>query len=560
MTVPLRFFALWALLSLTACTTFHRTPPPLKTADGTMLQETWYHAETQAADGSRLRMTVYQPRLKAGQTAPLLIHAHGYSLGRMPRPLSIYGQLLVAGEACLRAWHAGYWVISYDQRGQGDSEGRVSMMDLDKEPQDVSKIIDWAEANLALRRDMGIAQIGMIGESYGAGVQLTASVLDPRLRALVPLTSWYDLDQALFPQGVPKTDWLTFLGFVSYVRMPLHMDSAMTHGTLQEIFGSGDPALHRRLRQNSLAAHCAGEEGPQADALLIQGMRDVLFPFNQALETRDCFLRHGRDVRLIAVEHGHLMLGSQFSPGVSMPLWHMQPRIRCDGQVYLTADIIHDWLDGKLRGDSAALARVPRYCVSGEASVDASPPALSWYPLAEASSHDGATGWLEFFARPLEGVGNLFKARCTPSRPTSCVGWQTASDGWLRPARIPIMAVDRPTWIVGVPKVKLIVGRANRKNATVFIRLAVWRPQLGSYRILSEQVTPVRADGALDLDLGAVRDKLQAGEVVGVLLQGHSDQFRLGGSGLGTQISLKGQIGLPLAPAADARAYEADLQ
>lgn len=554
----LRLLTLLALVSLAACTTFHHTPPLLKAADG-RLKATWYQAEVRAADGSRLRMTVYQPALKAGETAPLLIHAHGYSLGRMPRPLSLYGQLLIAGQASLRAWHEGYWVISYDQRGQGDSDGRISMMDLDKEPKDVSTIIDWAEANLALSRSAGRAQIGMIGESYGAGVQLTASVLDPRITALVPMTGWYDLDTALFPNQVPKTDWLAFLGAVSYLRSPFHMDSAATRGTLKEIFGNGDTALHTRLHGNSLAAHCGPEEGPHADALLFQGMRDVLFPFNQALATRECFLAHGRDVRLIAIEHGHLMLGSQFSPGVSLPLWHLQPRVRCEGKVYQTADIINDWLNGKLRGDGDALARVPRYCVSGDTALDAQPPKLSWYPLAKAGSHDGASGWFEFLAQPLEGAGNLFKPACT-SASTPCADRLTAQDGWLRPARIPILQVDQPTWIVGVPKVKLVVSDHNRKNATVFLRLAVWRPHLGSYRVLSEQVTPVRADGVLAFDLGAIRDKLQAGEVVGLLLSGHSDQFRLGGSGLGTRISLSGEIGLPLAKAADDSPYEADLQ
>jgi ABC-2 type transport system ATP-binding protein len=562
MTHFLRLLLLLTLLSLAACTTFHHTPPVSQSTDGTLI-ETRYHAEVQTADGSRIRMTVYQPRLKAGQRAPLLIHAHGYSLGRMARPLSIYGQLLIAGQVSLQMWHQGYWVISYDQRGQGDSEGHVSMMDADKEPKDVSSIIDWAQANLAISQQDGSAQIGMIGESYGAGVQMSATVQEPRIKVLVPLTGWYDLDAALFPNGVPKTDWLSFLGLISYTRMPLHMDNAMAKGTLKEIFASGDPALHRRLSQNSLAAHCGASEGPHADALLVQGVRDVLFPFNQALDARTCFLQHGRDVRLIAVEHGHLMLGSQFSPGLSMPLWHMQARVRCDGQIYQTASIIQDWLNGKLQGDAAALARVPRYCVSGDAAIDATPPVLTGYSLAVAGSHDGASGWFEFFARPLQGMGNLFRRSCSPTAPdagSACPDWKKASDGWLRPAIIPITAVDQPTWIVGVPKVKLIVNAANRKNATVFLRLAVWRPHLGSYRILSEQVTPVRADGTLTFELNAVRDKLQVGEVIGLLIQGHSDQFRLGGSGLTTRMTLSGQIGLPLAPAADASAYEADLQ
>jgi len=557
------------VLALAGCATYHTQAPRLVAADGS-LQKTWYDAEVKAADGSLLRMTVYQPALRPGQRAPLLLHAHGLGLSRMERPFSLYGKLLLAGKSALRAWDEGFWVISYDFRGQGDSGGRISLMDPDKEVHDVSTIIDWAQANLAIADQGGRPRIGMIGESYGGGVQLAASEADPRLRALVPITTWFNLDNSLFPNGVPKTDWQDFLMVVVYTRSPFSMDNAVTGAAFGETFGKRDAALHQRLYRNSPASGCAAGHGPQADALFVQGMRDVLFPLNEALAGRACVQQAGHDARLIAVEHGHLLPGSQWSPG--LPVWHVQDEVRCAGRVYRTEDIIDDWLRGKLTDDAAALARVPAYCVTGEAAVDAAPPVLSWQELPPVRMHNGLTGWLEWLAQPLDDAINALAPECLPAGyrpplekrpqrggpdfvpPAACVptGWQQPEDGWLRPARVPLLAVSRPTWIVGVPRVSLRFSASSRPDATVFLRLAAWRPHSGSYRVLSQQVTPARADGPAEFDLAAVRERLAPGEVLGLLVQGHSNQFRLGGRGWGTAATtVAGRIGLPLAAAGE---------
>jgi ABC-2 type transport system ATP-binding protein len=545
MRLVLRTFMLTLVVTLSACTTFHQIPPTLLNADGSTLKKTWYNAETIADDGTHLRMTIYQPAIKRGQSAPLLIHAHGWAIGRMQRPFSIYGKLMVAGKSALRAWDEGYWVISYDQRGEGASSGRIGLMDADKEPKDVSRIIDWGLKNLSISNVDGKPAIGMIGESFGGGVQLLASAQDARITTIVPLTTWYNLEEALFPNNVPKTDWLFFLGLTGYALEPLSMDHSSARGALSEIFGKGDPKFRTRLRENGLVSHCSNSMKPHADALLIHGMRDVLFPLNQALDTRECLQRSDRDVRLIAVEDGHLMPLSQSSPKLSMPLWHVQDQVTCNSHVYKIANIIDDWLNGKLRNDSAALARVPDICITGDDAFDHNLPTLVWQDFAEARIHSSATGWLEFAARPLDYVGHAIAPSGLPS------DWQKPSDGWIRPAQIPLVAIKEPTWIVGVPKISLKFIKSNRPNATIFLRLAVWTPGSGTYHVLNQQVTPARADdavnGQLDIDLNAVRYKLSKDQVLGLLVHGHSNQFRMGGSGFFTSTGIEGKIGLPLA-------------
>lgn len=532
------------LISALLCGCTYNTQPPSMYAAQQATWPKYYQAEVEAEDGTRIRMTVYQPRLKPGQTAPLLIHAHGFALHRMKRPLSLYGQVLLAGKVAKEAWNSGYWVISFDQRGFGNSEGDVGLIRPDKEGKDVSRVIDWAVRYLPLTYRGNDPVVGMIGESYGGGVQLAATLVDKRIDALVPLTTWSNLDKALFPNDVAKSDWLTLLGVAGYAVSPLSMDSNVASGTLSEVFGKGDPWLRKLLRSNSLAEHCGGGSGPQADALLIQGMRDVLFPFNQALEARQCFKSAGRDVRLLAIEHGHMMPGSQWYWG--FPVWNAQSEVTCGGQTLKTAAIIRDWLDGKLRDDAAALARVPEFCFTGDAAVDAlaarGDVGLHWAQLPRVHVGSGLSGRLEYVTQPLDRLGNLFVPARLPG------SWQQPGNGWLRPARVPLFTPSTPTWIAGAPQVELACSDTDREKAVVFLRLAVWRPGAGSYRVLDDQVTPVRcrAGARLVAELAAVRARLVPGEVLGLLVEGYSNQFRLSGSGLGVDASIEGRIGLPL--------------
>ena len=157
---------------------------------------------------------MYQPALAPGETTPLIIHTHGFGGFRADRPLSIYGKLVLSGEAAIAAWHAGYWVISYDQRGFGDSGGDVHLMDPDYEVRDFSDVIDWAQAHLPrLAGAPDDPLIGAVGESYGGGVQILDSFRDPRIDAIVPIAAWYDLGMRWRPTGAVKSAWgVTLVG------------------------------------------------------------------------------------------------------------------------------------------------------------------------------------------------------------------------------------------------------------------------------------------------------------------------------------------------------------
>lgn len=541
----LRLLLALPLVFTVGCTTLHKEAPKLVGRDGSTLDQTRYHAQITAADGKRIAFTVWQPALRRGQTAPLIIHAHGFALTRMNSKFDAYAQILLAGKTALSAWEQGYWVISIDQRGHGKSQGKVGLIEWDKEVADLSRIIDWAQQNLALTTVDGDPKIGMIGESYGGGIQLLGTVNDPRIDALIPLTTWYDLEQALIPDGVPKSDWAIFLGAVTYTFNPFHSDGAITRGMLDEIlFDDPVPELRRRLHRNSLASHCEGDEAPHADALLIQGFRDVLFPVNDALKIRDCFRKAGRDVRIIATEYGHLAPTAQLAPFGKVPptVWYMEPHVKCDGRQYNLRDVMLRWFDMKLRDRQMPEATVPRWCMTGDQKIDAAqdfPPRMSVeIPTVHVGS--GVSGLYEWFMRPLDAAGNWFVPQRIPE------DWAEPSNGWARPAVVPLLAVDGPTWVVGVPHVELDFSDTDRKNPILFLRLARWKPGSGMYHVLSQQVTPARGNGHISLDLNAVRAKLEKDEVLGLLVSGYNNQYRLAGSGWGTDASISGTIELPV--------------
>lgn len=534
-------------LLLSGCVlSYHESAPRKTLRNGTLLKQTYYHAETTAEDGTRIRFTVYQPRMRTDHTTPLLIHAHGYGLSRMARPLSFYGTLLPPGEIALQAWHDGYFVISYDQRGHGSTGDSVGLIRPDKEAADVSRIIDWAVRNLPLATDNNDPVVGMLGESYGGAVQLLASTRDVRIDAIVPITTWFNLDQALFPNGVPKTSWISFLGAIGYVFNPFHMDNGMSGELIGEMFGNNNPHLRKTLQNNSLSAHCGNGVWPKADALLMPGMRDVLFPYNQSVDMQRCFKMAGKDVRLVAIADGHLLPGSQWSTGT--PVWEMQDEVSCGGKTLQTAAIIRDWLDGKLRGDDKALARVPHFCLTGDELADARQQIGEWQEFRPVHVGSGMSGQFELLLKPLDHVGNWLRPAGVPAN------WEKPHNGWIRPARVPLLAPKESTWVAGVPRIALTFSQTDRDDPVLYLRLAKWRPGSGSYTVLNQQVTPVHAKGPLEFELGGVNARIEPGEVLGLLVTGWNSQFRFAGSGSATDASVAGRIALPLVSAAPAPA------
>ena len=88
----------------------------------------------------------------------------------------------------------------------------ASVNDPEREGRDVQILLDRvAEQPKAELDAAGDPRAGMIGASYGGGIQLTVASIDCLVDALVPNMAWHSLKTSLYP-----TRWSTRAGPASW--------------------------------------------------------------------------------------------------------------------------------------------------------------------------------------------------------------------------------------------------------------------------------------------------------------------------------------------------------
>jgi ABC-2 type transport system ATP-binding protein len=520
--------------------------------DSTLAQEAdYYDVDIPTHDGLLLRATVYQPALKPGEEAPLIVHTHGFGAFRAPRPMSIYGQLIISGQAAIAAWRQGYWVISYDQRGFGDSDGEVMLMHPDYEVRDMSSVIDWAQSGLPrLKRDGARDPvIGTIGESYGGAVQILASQRDSRIDALVPIATWYDLRQILAPDKHFKSAWgsllltLGSLGSGFDFGMALQDDylNLLTTGTLSD-FVSHDLALR------SPRAYCERGQSIRGDALFLQGFRDTLMPANEGYRNWQCALKGGRDARLIGIRDGHI-LPWPLQGWSGMPLFNTQETVVCGDKRFRTLDLILRWWDEKLKGIAPSeQTKAPPLCIAYSDDEGIEPAEfLSGGPTFQVRKTEIKLAQTGLFEMPLAPMDWLWdQATGWLADPLSAER-QASTGSWVRPAFIPLVSVNRPTGLAGIPLLDVeLKTTGSTHDGAVFVALGVRKPGSSYTEVLGEQYTPLADDGRHQVEMPAVAHRLHPGETVGLMVQGFTGQYFLNARGWRSFGSVAGSIRLPL--------------
>ncbi|GAB2511307.1 alpha/beta fold hydrolase [Nocardia heshunensis] len=115
----------------------------------------------------------------------------------MPAGLDKSGWKMYGG-AVIRLLMRGYAVVAYNERGLPESEGELTVAG----PEDVEDgraVIDWALAHDELRADPD--RVGMAGISYGSGISQLVANVHPAVKAVVALSTWADLGEALYDNG-----------------------------------------------------------------------------------------------------------------------------------------------------------------------------------------------------------------------------------------------------------------------------------------------------------------------------------------------------------------------
>ena len=256
---------------------------------------------------------------------------------------------------------AGYAEMTWDPRGFGQSGGVAEVDSPGAEGRDVSALIDTVltgRPEIAVDRGghggqpgyvndrrrsntVGEPAVGMTGGSYGGGIQFATAAFDKRVKAIVPVITWNNLNYSLWPGNVIKLGWGELLygagfgeGAASHVQGDLQGAPSGGDGGVQT--GGYDPNLHYAevagatlgypdhtmlgwYGQRSMAVYGAGPAGhvPDIPTLLIQGTVDTLFNLDDAWSNYVEIKGHypTLPVKLIAFCGGHVSCPTGAPPG-----------------------------------------------------------------------------------------------------------------------------------------------------------------------------------------------------------------------------------------------------
>lgn len=179
---------------------------------------------------THIAYTVMLPERCPGETFPVIVQSHGYSGTRLKTidadgVVSATAHFPQINELVQSLPYRGYVVMSYDERGHGDSKpdnggAYARIIDPEAEVRDASAILDWMWDNATTggkgaeqlpvqteHQRTGIAKdlrIGTIGYSYGGGFEMTLAALDPRIDTIVPNGTWHSLLYSLLPGDATK--------------------------------------------------------------------------------------------------------------------------------------------------------------------------------------------------------------------------------------------------------------------------------------------------------------------------------------------------------------------
>ncbi len=247
--------------------------------------------------------------LAPGKQAPTILVGSGLGL---PGATNLDGTLLdgvlvdtfgLVGVGTLR--HAGYNVVTWDPRGEWFSGGQLQIDHPEFEGRDVSAIISWLATQPEVLLDNKAAhdpRIGMVGVSYGGGIQLVTAAIDNRVDALVPTIAWHSLNTSLYEAAAPKSSWgvlLTAVLLGTAARFnPQILTSVLTG------------ALTGQLPQSDVDFLTDRSPGQLVDkitvpTLLIQGTVDTLFSLQEADATALALIANGVPTKVVWFCGGH---------------------------------------------------------------------------------------------------------------------------------------------------------------------------------------------------------------------------------------------------------------
>ncbi len=208
----------------------------------------------------------------------------------------IQGALSIA-----QLWHGGFNVLTWDPRGFGKSTGSAEVDSPNFEGKDVSSIINWIAKQPGVELDQpGVPRLGMVGESYGGGVQFAVAEQDCRVDAIAPTIAWHSLGTSLDKNQTPKAGWSNVLSKVA------------STATLDPEILAADNQMNSSGLIDAQATNFFLARGPaqflskvKVPTLIIQGTVDDLFTLDEGIANYEALKKTGTTVSMAWFCGGH---------------------------------------------------------------------------------------------------------------------------------------------------------------------------------------------------------------------------------------------------------------
>ncbi|OLZ65808.1 ABC transporter ATP-binding protein [Streptomyces sp. IMTB 2501] len=484
--------------------------------------------QVMAVDGVRLDTSFFAPAGAGRHPAVLLAHGFGGSKDDM------------RGQAEDLA-RDGYAVLTWSARGFGASTGKIGLNDPKAEVADVSRLIDWLAKRPEVQLDKpGDPRVGLAGGSYGGAISLLAAGYDRRVDAIAPAITYWNLADALFPNGVFKKLWTGI--FFNTAGGCARFEPALCQ-MYDRVAESGTPDASARelLQERSPSAVGSRIKVP---TLLLQGQTDSLFTLAQSDAAEKAIRANGAPVDVDWIAGGH--------DGGDMETGRGQARVRA-------------WFDRYLKGDKNA-ATGPAFRItrtggvnSGDGTAQLRGAGAAAYPgLRDHPRAVVLTGGTQHVTNPagasppgvsalpgLGGAGGLTQL--------SALGLGVSLDFPGQYARFDSAPLHRDLQITGTPTATVHIT-STTDEAVLFGKVYDAGPD-GTQQVLPGQlVAPFRVTGAkmgkdVTVTLPAIDHEVQKGHRLRLVLASTDLGYASPAAPALYTVSLKGDLSVPTAPA-----------
>ncbi|WP_406450192.1 alpha/beta fold hydrolase [Streptomyces sp. NBC_00876] len=432
----------------------------------------------------------------------------------------------------------GYAVMTWSARGFGKSGGKISLNAPDREVRDVSRLIDWLAGRPEVQLDAaGDPRVGVTGASYGGAVSLLAAGYDKRVDAIAPEITYWNLAEALFPDGVFKKLWAGIFvttggGCGNFEKQLCAMYERVA------VSGKPDAAARALLTERSPSAVADRIKVP---ALIVQGQTDSLFTLGQADAMARAVKANGAPVAVDWIAGGH--------DGGDMETGRVQKRVGA-------------WFDRYLKGDKGADTG-PAFRVTRTGGIDSTDGAA----LTRGASSDSYPGLRSGGERiELRGDAQKFSNPAGANPPAisavpgvggglaqlSTLGVGLSIDFPGQHATFDSAPLKTSRRITGSPTVRVDV-KAGQGDAVLFGKVYDVAPD-GKQQVLPSQlvapyrITPDQQGKPLELTLPAVDHELDSGHRLRLVLAATDLGYASPAAPTTYTVSLDGPLTIPTAP------------